>query len=43
MPRRPETHGTMSKEQLADYIAACDGKITWAQYFQKWGRGGLSL
>ena len=27
----------MCVEQLADYKAACDGKITWQQYFQKWG------
>jgi len=33
----------MSAEQRADYKAACDGKITWRQYFKKWGNGGLSL
>jgi hypothetical protein len=27
-------------EQLADYKAACQGKITWAQYFKKW-KGAL--
>lgn len=28
---------TMSLEQLLDYRAARDGKITWARYFAKWG------
>jgi hypothetical protein len=27
----------MGEEQRADYKAACDGKITWQQYFRKWG------
>jgi hypothetical protein len=40
-PHRPAPQGGMGAEQLADYIAACDGKITWRQYFQKWGH--LSL
>ena len=31
----------MPEEQRVDYIAACDGKITWKQYFLKWG--SLSL
>jgi len=26
----------MNAEQLADYTAACEGKITWAQYYRKW-------
>jgi len=27
----------MCEEQRIDYLAACDGKITWAAYFRKWG------
>jgi len=42
MPRRPIAPGTMSKEQLADYFAACEGRITWKQYFAKWGNRGLT-
>lgn len=34
--------GGMPEEQRVDYLAACDGKITWKQYFLKWGRS-LSL
>jgi hypothetical protein len=41
MPHRPISRGGMGAEQLTDYIAACDGKITWRQYFMKWGN--LSL
>ena len=37
----------MGEEQRLDYLAACEGKITWRQYFQKWGnpleKGGLTL
>ncbi|MDE1902116.1 MAG: relaxase/mobilization nuclease domain-containing protein [Alphaproteobacteria bacterium] len=29
----------MSEAQRIDFIAACDGKITWRQYFEKWGDG----
>jgi hypothetical protein len=29
--------GAMCLEQRIDYVAACDGKITWARYFAKWG------
>jgi hypothetical protein len=43
IPIRPASYGTMSKEQLADYIAACDGKLAWAQYFGKWGHAGPHL
>jgi len=39
-PRRP-SH--MCEEQRADFIAACEGKITWRQYFAKWGNHGLAL
>jgi hypothetical protein len=41
VPHRPASRGSMSEEQWADYKAACDGKITWRQYFVKWG--SLSL
>jgi len=27
----------MAAEQRLDYLAACDGKITWGWYFAKWG------
>jgi hypothetical protein len=27
----------MCAEQRTDYLAACDGRITWRQYFAKWG------
>jgi len=46
-PRRPHhvafaaQSSGMSEEQRIDYVAACDGKITWQQYFRKWG--SLSL
>jgi len=33
----------MCAAQQADYRAAYEGKITWRQYFQKWGGGELSL
>ena len=33
----------MCEEQRLDYIAACDGKITWKRYFQKWGRINQAL
>jgi len=33
----------MCAEQRADYMAACEGKITWVQYFRKWGRNTPSL
>ena len=33
----------MSEAQRVDFIAACDGKITWKEYFQKWGRAGTSV
>jgi hypothetical protein len=44
MPLRPMAHGGMSLAQLADLNAAIEGKITWAEYFRKWGGGnGPSL
>jgi hypothetical protein len=33
--RRPETG--LCPEQEADLRAACNGSLTWAQYFRKWG------
>ena len=41
-PRRPARHvprslANMTGEQRLDYLAACDGKITWARYYAKWG------
>ncbi len=49
LPIRPLTGGSlsgMSKEQQLDFVAACEGKITWQQYFRKWGNalgGGPEL
>lgn len=43
MPQRPIAHGGMSQAQLVDLIAAQEGKITWAEYFRKWGGGGPTL
>jgi hypothetical protein len=45
-PIRPALHGNrsgMCAAQLADYIAACEGRITWAQYFKKWGGNTLTM
>jgi hypothetical protein len=38
-PRRFKiaANGSMCTEQRIDYLAACDGKITWGRYFAKWG------
>jgi hypothetical protein len=38
-PMRPIAHGGMSQAQLIDLHAAMEGKITWAEYFRKWGGG----
>ena len=38
VPFRPASK-TMCREQEIDRQAAEDGKITWAEYFRKWGRG----
>jgi hypothetical protein len=43
MPFRPVAHGGMSEAQRIDLEAAILGKITWAEYFRKWGRSGPSL
>jgi hypothetical protein len=40
---QPTPFGGMSAEQLADFIAACEGRITWRQYFERWGKKGLSF
>jgi hypothetical protein len=39
IPRRPASG--MCPEQAADYRAACNGTITWAMYFRKWGSPSL--
>jgi hypothetical protein len=40
-PRRPRIAGkslvNMTAEQRLDFLAASDGKITWARYYAKWG------
>jgi hypothetical protein len=33
----------MGAEQQADFLAACEGKITWRQYFAKWENRGPSF
>lgn len=43
IPHRPIAHGGMSRAQLIDLMAAMEGKITWAEYFRKWGGNQLSL
>jgi hypothetical protein len=40
MPQRPSG---MCEAQRADFTAACDGKITWRQYYAKWGSDRLTL
>lgn len=45
-PIRPsigENLTSMSEAQRIDFLAACHGRITWWQYFQKWGRAGMGL
>ncbi len=39
MPLRPASYGSMCLEQIADLEAAIAGKMTWAEYSRKWGRG----
>lgn len=42
MDYQPQTDGIlsgMSEAQRIDFIAACEGKITWRQYFERWGDG----
>jgi hypothetical protein len=39
-PIRPSA---MCDAQRVDFIAACEGKITWRQYFAKWGEYGPTL
>jgi len=43
MPQRPMSYGNMSREQWLDFLAACEGRISWLEYFRKWGKDGLSL
>jgi hypothetical protein len=39
-PSRP---AGMCHAQHTDYLAACEGKITWREYFSKWGDDRLAL
>ena len=39
MPMRPSENGAMSLAQRIDLKAAQDGKISWAEYYRKWGGG----
>jgi hypothetical protein len=39
-PSRSASQPGMSEAQRIDFIAACEGKITWGQYFEKWGGEG---
>ena len=43
MPQRPSDLSGMCEAQRIDFKAACEGKITWQQYFMKWGRGLVGL
>jgi len=40
MPMRPMNTSGMCEAQRIDFEAACAGKITWAEYYRKWGGGG---
>ena len=33
----------MCAAQRVDFVAACEGKITWRQYYAKWGNNALTL
>lgn len=33
----------MSEAQRIDFIAACEGRMTWRVYFERWGLAGLTL
>jgi hypothetical protein len=35
-PLRPGPRANMTAEQWLDFLAACDGKISWAWYHAKW-------
>ena len=39
-PKRPSG---MCEAQRVDYIAACERRITWQQYYARWGNSGLTL
>jgi len=30
----------MCEAQRINFKAACEGRITWGQYFEKWGKEG---
>jgi hypothetical protein len=38
-PNRPSG---MCEAQHVDFIAACEGRITWRQYFATWGHSALT-
>lgn len=42
----PQSEGVLSRmneAQRIDFIAACEGRMTWKAYFDKWGTAGLTL
>ncbi|MDE1901858.1 MAG: relaxase/mobilization nuclease domain-containing protein [Alphaproteobacteria bacterium] len=41
-PQRPRGgfFAGMCEAQIIDFLAACDGQITWGQYFMIWGKEG---
>jgi len=42
-PLRPQRPMGMCAAQRVDFVAACEGKITWRQYYAKWGNNALTL
>ena len=42
MPSRPSAPSGMSLAQWYDLLAAMEGKMSWEEYFQKWGGGSPS-
>lgn len=45
-PMPPTPGGSLSamcENQRIDFIAACEGRISWGQYFEKWGAAELTL
>ena len=39
-PHRPDS---MCEAQRIDFLAACEGKITWRQYFALWSANALAI
>jgi hypothetical protein len=39
----PKWPAGMCEAQHIDFVAACEGRITWRQYFAKWGENTLTL